>query len=224
MVTRYSRSRIMLRAPLLLSGDYWLSSVCICVRAAQMLLCTYLRILRPGLRVLANTALPAVGDQLKRELLEATSVPSTWRQVRRITTSALVVFYAFWRGEASHDEAGEAAATAALLLEFERTRWGSAIDEARKTIRDLSNLSGLDMYHYLEKILHKDGDEYLAIVLNRILESEQPHQENPQNAAAGSTINTEAQMYQPWDSTAAWVFLDWNLDMADFGDYLPQQY
>ena len=213
----------MIRAPLLLSGDYWLSSVCICVRAAQMLLCTYLRILRPGLRVLANTALPAVGHQIRQELLEATSVPSTWRQVRRITTSALVVFYAFWRGEMSHDEAGEAAATAALLLEFERTRWGSAIDEARKTIRDLANISGLNMRHYLEKTLPEDGDEYLAVVLSRVLESEQPHQEPPQHAAAGLIINTEAQMYQPWESTAAWV-LDWNLDMADFGDYLTQQY
>lgn len=83
------------------------------------------------------------------------------RQVQRITTSALIVLYAFWHGEATYDEAGRSCAIAVLLLEFRRTRLGSTLDAAQRPIRALAATSEIWLRPFLEGILSNDGEECL---------------------------------------------------------------
>lgn len=164
LIVLLSRSRIMLRSPLLLLKSHWVTSISICLRSAQTLLSIYFNILCPGIRVMAHTATPPVDDHEGRQLQEATNLPPTWRQVQRITTSALIVIYAFWHGEASYEESGRACAMAILLLEFRRTRWGSTLDYAQRSIRALTGISGIWLRPFLEELLPHASEECLARV------------------------------------------------------------
>lgn len=58
-------------------------------------------------------------------------------------TSALVVAIAYWHGEMAHGEASRYMAMARLLLEYPRWRWGENLDEAIRTVDDISRLGGL---------------------------------------------------------------------------------
>jgi hypothetical protein len=112
-----------------------------------MLLNIYFDIFGPAIKILAK-AYPSLPDgDLSGRLGEITTLPLSWRQVRRITTSFYIIVYAFWQGEASEDEAGRACAYAALLLDFQRTKWGPSLDNARKTIQSLAKFESLT-YHY----------------------------------------------------------------------------
>ncbi|KIW13784.1 hypothetical protein PV08_08975 [Exophiala spinifera] len=157
-------SRILLRSPLLLLKSHWVSSLSICVRSAQTLLSIYFNILGPGIRVMAHAATPPVDNHEGRQLQEATNLPPTWRQVQRITTSALIVIYCFWHGETSYEESGRACAMALLLLEFRRTRWGSTLDDAQRSIRALAGISGIWLRPFLEEMLPRASEECLARV------------------------------------------------------------
>ena len=152
----------MLRAPLLLSPTHWATSLSVCLRAAQTLLSIYFSILCPGIRVMAHRATLPADKERERQLQEASNLPPTWRQVQRITTSALLVLYAFWHGEATYDEAGRSCAIAILLLEFRRARWGSTLDAAQRSIRALAATSEIWLQPFLEEMLSDGREEYLV--------------------------------------------------------------
>lgn len=160
------RSRLTLRAPLLRSGTHWISSLAICHGAAQMLLSIYFEICEPAIRTITTSAINTYDDSLKRQIQESVKLPPTWRQVRRITTSTMVILYAFWKGETSHNEACRFCATALLLLEFQRTRYGPSIEEATSCIRELAETSGLSLQPFMKQLVPEASDEYLKAVFD----------------------------------------------------------
>lgn len=156
------RLRIILHIPSLTSKKLSLASLSICLRAAQMILSTYLEIFSPVVRTIATTNLQngeqAIWDQARM----FTHLPASWRQVRRITTSILIVIYAFWRGEVAEDETCRAAATATLLLEFQRgLRWGTKLKNVVHAVRTVIQVSKIDTRPYLHLLLPHATYEYL---------------------------------------------------------------
>ncbi|KAK7903301.1 hypothetical protein LTR67_001319 [Exophiala xenobiotica] len=95
---------------------------------------------------------------------EKVKLPPTWRQVRRITTSMFIIFLAFWKGEVAYDEACRAYAMAVFLLEFQRTRWGSNMDDAVSSLRSLASLSGFKLQPFMEQLIPEANDEYLTVI------------------------------------------------------------
>jgi hypothetical protein len=137
-----------------------------------MLLNIYFDIFGPAIKILAK-AYPSLTDgDLKVRLGEATTMPLSWRQVRRITTSFYIIIYAFWQGEASEDEAGRACAHAALLLDFQRTRWGLSLDNTRKAIQSLATISQIQVRERLREMLSHDSEVYFDYILGSVQASE----------------------------------------------------
>ncbi|KAK5057506.1 hypothetical protein LTR84_011506 [Exophiala bonariae] len=157
-------SRMILRAPLLLSERHWISSLSVCLRAAQMLLSIYFDILRPVIMFMATTALQSYDETLKRQLQTTIVLPPTWRQVRRIAASIFIIIYAYWKGEASHEEASRSAAMALALLEFQRTRWKAEVQPAITTVRGLVTFSGLEVKSFMQQLVPDATAAYLTII------------------------------------------------------------
>ncbi|GFF31187.1 hypothetical protein IFM46972_03152, partial [Aspergillus udagawae] len=194
-------SRIMLRTPFLMSNEHWLSSLSICIRAAQMLLSIYFDVLGPSILAIARADSPAT-DRLWKCAHRSNQLPPTWRQVRRIMTSVLVLFYAFWYGEVSYDEAGRAIAYALALLEFERMRWGAALNDSRRSILFLAAASGINSMEYIKWILPGANEGFIASVLDV----------DHTQAQADPTMDQQA------DDGGSSVLQD--LDSESFGDLL----
>jgi hypothetical protein len=142
----------MLRAPFIEDSKHWISSISVCIRAAQMILSIYLQIYKPSAITPDEPAERTTTFQ-PQFLQVDNNLPLTWRQVKRITTSALIIVYARWHGEASHEETCRAVATALLLLRCQRIRWRDEIDGAVKTLYELASLSGLKIEPYLLDLL-----------------------------------------------------------------------
>lgn len=142
----------MLRAPFIEDSKHWISSISICIRAAQMLLSIYLQIYKPSIAPLDQRVEHATSFQ-PQILVVDNNLPLSWRQVKRITTSALVIVYAYWYGEASHEETSRAVATALILIQCQRVRWRDGIDGAVKTLYDLTKLSNLKVESCLFDLL-----------------------------------------------------------------------
>lgn len=79
-------------------------------------------------------------------------------------TSALVIVYAFWKGEASYDECARSCATTLLLLEFQRTRWGSDVDTPARSLRELAVASGIAIRPYAEQLLPSADASFVSAV------------------------------------------------------------
>lgn len=155
----------MLRTPFLLSNEHWLSSLGICIRAAQMLLSIYFDILGPSIQAIARADSPPT-DRGWKCALRVNQLPPTWRQVRRIMTSVLILLYAFWYGEASYDETGRACAYALTLLEYERMRWGAALNDCRRSILSLAAVSGINSMEYIKWIIPGANEAFISNVLD----------------------------------------------------------
>ncbi|KAK6378976.1 hypothetical protein LTS17_006679 [Exophiala oligosperma] len=157
-------SRIMLRAPLLLSEEHWISSLSVCLRAAQNVLSIYFDIYSPVITLMATTTLQSFDDALGRQLQSTIILPPTWRQVRRISTSVFITIYGYWKGEASYEETARSAAMAVALLEFQRTRWRGTVQPAISTVRDLVTSSALQIGPFMQQLVPKATNAYLKIM------------------------------------------------------------
>ena len=142
----------MLRAPFIGDSKHWISSISICIRAAQMLLSIYLLIYKPS-AIAPDQPAEHIMPFQPQFLQVNNNLPLTWRQVKRIVTSALLIVYAHWHDEASHEETCRGVATALLLLKCQRIRWKGEIDGAVKTLYALANLSNLKIEPYLSYLL-----------------------------------------------------------------------
>ena len=67
--------------------------------------------------------------------------------------SAFIVFFAYWHGETVHEEASRFLAMARVLLEYPRWRWGEKLNEAIRTLTDLSRLSDFKLDEHMESLL-----------------------------------------------------------------------
>lgn len=154
----------MLRSPLLMENVHWISSMSICLTAAQRIIAIYMDIFQPAIRAVngAESATYSVAD--RRYLQEATRLPLTWRQVRRISASALVIVYAFWKGEASYEDTGKAIASALLLLDFQSLRWGRHITSIRKTLLDLAAFNSLSLHDCIKYLVPNIDTTHLTRV------------------------------------------------------------
>jgi hypothetical protein len=110
-----------------------------------MLLSIYIGIYKPGVQGGIEHIEPTLSPSPAQTLLVDNAMPPTWRQVKRLTTSAFVIIYAYWRGEASAEEASRYVAMSLLLLHCQRVRWQHELTEAMDTLRDLIRLSGLEI-------------------------------------------------------------------------------
>lgn len=155
----------MLRTPLLMSSEHWLSSLTICIHAAQMMLSLYFDIVGPSIQAISQSLFSAT-DQEWPYTLTINQLPPTWRQVRRIMTSILILFYGFLYGEVSYDDAGRACAYALALLEFERLRWGDALNDSRRSILSLAAVCGVNSKEYIMRILPGADGAFIAKVLD----------------------------------------------------------
>ena len=164
----------MLRTPLLLSESHWIPSLSICLRAAQLLLSVYFDIFAPAITIIVNTPPQGLDDSSRRQIQEAVRLPPTWRQVRRIVASAFIAIYAFWTGEAAAEETCRSLATVVLLLEFQRTRWGSKVDSAVATIQCLSSASNLSLQGSMRGLLPNAGEEFFASMSVRLEDAQHP--------------------------------------------------
>ncbi|KUL82855.1 hypothetical protein ZTR_09208 [Talaromyces verruculosus] len=213
-------SRILLRVPLLMSPDHWLCSLSICVRASQMLLSVYFKILGPTIHDLAKEANSSDGSHLTSQLRKATTLPPTWRQVCRITTSIFVIMYAFWHNEVSNDEAARSCACAILLLEFHRTRWAKNVEPIQATVRSLAALSDLRLHDPMESLLRPGNEAYVGDIIGVDL-MRSSGQETFYGAPSHDEIPTislaeenEVQTLAGWDYEMGDIF---NMSSTNFG-------
>ncbi|THV78572.1 hypothetical protein D6D29_07568 [Aureobasidium pullulans] len=156
--------RVLLRIPLLASSRGWLSSISVGVRGAQMILLEYYEIVSKRQTVTANNASSCSykSNSTGRHIL-----PSTWRQVCRIMTSCLILFYAFWHMELSHAELSQFVAKTLVLLHGHSLRWGESLDNMKTTLRELSALCNIDIQGSLEELLPNHDSELEAGVLSQ---------------------------------------------------------
>lgn len=160
-----------------------------------MLLSIYFNTLGPAIQQIARANSPTSDREWKRAFKEVNQLPPTWRQVRRITTSVLLIVYAYWHGEVSHDEAGRACAHALALLEFQRMRWGTALNDARQSIFSLTSISGINIRSYLEDALSGANEGLVTNILSVDRISAQADQIQEQQAYDG-----ESSVLQDWES------------------------
>ena len=118
---KVDRSRILLRAPYLSDKAHSLAATCICLRSAQMIIRLYTVLLKPW--------------------NQSSAVACTWRQLKRITSSAYILLIAFWRGEALRDETQCGLSDAIALLRHERLRWPDVVAQTEQTLTQLAQLS-----------------------------------------------------------------------------------
>jgi hypothetical protein len=132
-----------------------------------MLLSIYLRIYRPevqqnGVEQIEEEPTPPPSQSL----LIDNGMPPTWRQVKRITTAALVVVYAYWRGEATAEEASRFLASALLLLRCQCIRWRRELTGTIDTLRDLVELSGLSIGPALSVLLPGATFDFISAMMS----------------------------------------------------------
>ena len=151
-----------MRAPFLLSEKHGIVLLNVCLRAAQMLLSIYFEISASSIRMMAAAGSHGYRDDLSKQLHAMAKLPPTWRQVRRITTSIFIIIYALWKGEAFYDETCRGTATAILLLEFQRVRWGGELQEAKNAIREIAALSGIKFRPFLQQLVPDATEEYIV--------------------------------------------------------------
>jgi hypothetical protein len=175
-----------------------------------MLLAIYLDIFGPAIKVLSCASVPPDPD-IKQRLRENIKLPPTWRQVHRIATSILIIMYGFWKGEVSYDEAARYCACALLLLEFQRIRWTSSLNQIVTTVKSIAFISHLDLRKSLKDILPSGNDAFIDCLIN-------DHRPDIQYGTGldnvhNSIIHTGTQLDQQPDPFA---LLDWEQDMALF--------
>lgn len=153
-----------------------------------MLLSIYFDLFGPTIRVTATTAFQSCDETLKRQLQLIIMIPPTWRQVRRITTAIFVVVYAYWKGEVSYDEACRSASMALALLEFQRSRWGSSLQEAITSVRGLVASSGLLIRPFVQQLVPDATDAYLTNICGRVNRDDNHEQDE-------SLINPQENMF-----------------------------
>lgn len=81
--------------------------------------------------------------------------------------SAFVIVFAYWHGEMLQEEASRYVATARLLLEYPRWRWGKRLDEAVGSLIDIGDLGGLDLNEHLQRLLPGASEQALSRLLTR---------------------------------------------------------
>ena len=189
----FTRYRIMLRVPYLLSDAHWMSSASICIRAAQMVLSIYFRTLEPAIVTVARTNLSAPHGHWNQGVFqEVAQLPPTWRQVRRIAASIFIIIYSFSYGEIAVDEAGRACAQSLALLEFQRNRWGAALDDLRRSVLSFTDACGIDVRDHLRSLLPQVTDKFIDGTLimsesamdDQAAQSLEPHECDPVHEAA----------------------------------------
>lgn len=183
----------MLRAPWIESVSSRATSLAICVRAASMLLSIYFGTFKSSITVIASTCRPTPDGPTARKLQSISILPPTWPQVRRTVTSAFLLLYAFRKGEATHDECARSCATALLMLEYQRTRFGADVDPPAASIRRLAREYGIMLRPFVcEKVPSIDAD-FLDLVCG------DPESTPPTDQDANSSTSTSA-----FDSLRRW--------------------
>lgn len=76
--------------------------------------------------------------------------------------SAFVIVFTYWHGEMIQEEASRYMAMARLLLEYPRWRWGEKLNEALKTLVDISSFCDFKLYEQMEKLLPGAGEKFLG--------------------------------------------------------------
>jgi hypothetical protein len=130
-------------------------------------LTAYLQLYQPALEMLAEQY--NMPDLARDKLLtpSAAALAVTWRQVRRIMLSLCVVVFAYWHGELLHDEASRYLAITRLLLEYPRSRWGEALNEAVQTLFDISRLGNFTVCKHLQTLLPGQNEKFVAMLCDR---------------------------------------------------------
>ncbi|KAE8146489.1 hypothetical protein BDV25DRAFT_143659 [Aspergillus avenaceus] len=146
-------ARITLRLHNLPTTPDWISSMSICVRSAQMILLLYFQTYNPKPHLTPPTQLPqklAAGLPLLK--MEG-RMPLTWRQVKRIITSAFILVYGYWHGEVTFEEVCRGTALALVLHECQRIRWGRDMDGVMGALRDIAGICGMSVLPHLSSML-----------------------------------------------------------------------
>ncbi|KIW21508.1 hypothetical protein PV08_02088 [Exophiala spinifera] len=153
--------RLKLRAPGLSIQSSWLLSLSTCIHAAQGVLTAYLQLYQPALIRLATQF--SVQDQQtdKLPIPRVAALAVTWRQVKRIISAAFMLIFAYWHAELVHDEASRYVAMARLLLEYPRSRWGEALDEAIRALSDISGFANFSIYKHMQALLPVQSESLL---------------------------------------------------------------
>ncbi|KAE8372549.1 hypothetical protein BDV26DRAFT_273973 [Aspergillus bertholletiae] len=144
-------ARITLRAHRLTLTEDWIPSMSICVRSSQMILLLYFQAYNPSMAPGAQDLhkLPAGLPLLSME----GRMPLTWRQVKRIMTSAFILIYAYWHGEVTFEEVCRGTAMALVLHECQRMRWGRELDGIMAVLRDIAGICGMTILPNLSSLL-----------------------------------------------------------------------
>lgn len=153
----------MLRTPLVLAKVHWIASLSICTHASQALLSMYFELYQPLLENLFNQTLEHP-DLLSSPaaLCSTLDLPLTWRQVKRIMTSAAIMVLAKLYGELAARETARYLAMAELLLECQRLRWKRKLDGALGLLADVGRLENLDVDRERQILLPRSTGRSLA--------------------------------------------------------------
>lgn len=164
------RLRLSLRASHLTSDQAWVSSISICVRAAQTLLNSYFNLLTPQLTRMQRPELLCLNAGHRLNDAVISGMPSTWRQVQRIVTSSLVVFYAYWHGECSQSEIAQSTAITLLLLKLYSTRWQQYLDSPRILVQDLTRICDVQIEGAVKSLIPNLSAEDYSKMLRSLFE------------------------------------------------------
>lgn len=129
-----------------------------------MLLSIYFCVVSPSIRAIVSTHRPTPDGPTARKLQSIAMLPPTWPQVRRIVTSAFLFLYAYWKGEAAYDECARSCATALLVLEFSRTRFGAKIDAPASSIKKLAKASRVTIRPFLSQQVPNIDTSFLDVI------------------------------------------------------------
>ena len=146
------RARITLRVHRLPLTEDWIPSMSICVRSSQMILLLYFQTYNPSMAPGATQNLHNPSASLSLLAMEG-RLPLTWRQVKRIMTSAFILIYAYWHGEVTFEEVCRGTAMALVLHECQRVRWGRELDGAMAVLRDIAGICGMTILPNLSSLL-----------------------------------------------------------------------
>ncbi|TID15663.1 hypothetical protein E6O75_ATG07991 [Venturia nashicola] len=220
--------RLILRVPSINSGTHWISSLSICVRAAQMLLSIYLSIYKPVVQNSIEDLEPTLSHTSSQSLLIDNHMPPTWRQVKRITTSAFVMIYAYWRGEASSEETSRFIAISLLLLHCQRVRWQHELSEPMGSLRELIRLSELDICPALSRLLPGATFDFISAIASKStpyaevrVRTQKPLMMRQQQDLAQSAIIGDFPQYDDLLARAAGTMQNDPLTFMDYETWLP---
>lgn len=193
-----------------------------------MLLSIYLGIYKPVVQNSIEHTEPTLSHSPSQSLLIDNAMPPTWRQVKRITTSASVIVYAYWRGEASGEEASRFIAMSLLLLHCQRVRWQHELSEAMDSLRDLIGLGGLEIGPALSILLPGATFDFISAITSNSTSYAEVHvraqkpflmQQQP-DFAQPTTIGTFPQ-YDDLLERAAGAMHNDPLTFMDYESWLP---